>query len=258
MRRSKIFLFLILFLAIAVGGTYLRLSDKYVVPIMVYHSINYPRAGGMVSVAPENFRRHVSYLKKHKYKVISLDELVAAIREKKPISKRSVVITFDDGYEDNYVSAFPVLREYGFQATIFVIADVIGDKGYVTWEQLQEMKKYGVTTGSHTLDHVYLPGVPAEIFQYQIKESKKLIEEKLGSTINYIAYPSGGFTEEVKNVVKGAGYKGACTTNRGAHTLNDDVYELKRIRFTNKESNSSLWIKLSGYYNLFRKPADPS
>ncbi|HOW34969.1 MAG TPA: polysaccharide deacetylase family protein [Candidatus Omnitrophota bacterium] len=251
-RFKRIFLVIALAAAVFFGYFFFWVSGRYVAPIMVYHSVGDPRPDRTVAVTLKNFRKHMDYLKKHGYNVISLDELVVSIREKKKTPPRSVVITFDDGFDDNYLNAFPVLKEYSFPATIFVIADEVGDQGYVTWEQLKEMEQHGVTAGSHTLDHTYLPGVSEVMGRRQIIESKKLMEQKLGHAVDYIAYPSGGFSEEIKNIVRDAGYKAACTTNRGLHVLNDDLYAIKRIRFTNKEYDESLWLKLSGYYNILR------
>lgn len=87
----------------------------------------------------------------------------------------------------------------------------------------------------------------------EIGGCKKVIEEHIGTPIGYFSYPKGGFTEEVKMLVKKAGYKAACTTNRGLDVLNRNVYELKRISVRNRDASFSLWAKLSGYYNLFRR-----
>lgn len=256
-QRKALTVFLVLLLVIFISF-HLWLSGKYVVPIIMYHSIDKPHRYSGIVVDPGRFENQMNYLKKHRYNVISLDTLVTAIREKKQLPRNSVVITFDDGYEDNYANAFGILKKYKFPATIFVITSLVDHSGYVTWEQLREMGKYGITTGSHTIDHVNLPGVPLEWQSHQIKDSKKIIEKKLGQRIDYLAYPGGGFSDGTKDIVIEAGYKGACTTNRGNKRFNEDVYELKRVRFSNKDYDFSIWGKLSGYYNFFRVLKDPT
>lgn len=251
---------LIVFVALVLIGTGLRvwLSPKYVVPIMMYHHVegsSTPRAN---YVTPEKFEWHMDYLKKHGYRVISLAELTGRIKAKSPIPHNSVVITFDDGYANNYDQAFPVLKKYGFPATIFAVAGLVGQDGYLTWDQIREMERSGVTVGSHTLDHPYLPELSTEEQRRQIMDSKLLLEQGTGHRIDHFAYPSGGFDESSKALVREAGYQAACTTNRGFDPSNSDLFELNRIRFSDKDNFLPiLWMKLSGYYNLFRNPKKP-
>ena len=256
--KFRIIFFILCLLVVSSFSYFIWLQDKYVVPIIMYHSVDKPHHFSGIVISPEHFDKQMKFLKKHKYYVVSLDELVVAIKEKKNLPKNSVVITFDDGNEDNYTNAFGILKKYGFPAIIFVITDLIGHDGYLTWEQLREMEKSGITVGSHTLSHVHLPGVPLEWQSRQIKESKKVIEEKLGHPIYYFAYPSGGFSDGTKDLVEEAGYKAACTTNRGNDRFNQDVYELKRIRFKDKDSEIAMRFKLSGFYNFFRVLKEPN
>ncbi len=266
MSRKFTRLFLVLIAVVSLG--FWGLSQRYVTPILVYHSVNYsnnpkvlvPIYEGVVTgniVTPENFFRQMDYLQKHQYNVISLNELVTATVAKSSLPAKSVVITFDDGYADNYVHAFPVLKKYGFPATIFVLVATVGQDGWLTWAQIKEMDTQGIDIGSHTVNHAYLPEISEEKQHYEIEESKKILEEKLGHAANYIAYPAGGFAGQIKTIVKDAGYKGACTTNRGFEKFNRDVYELKRIRVSNKDDSFFLWAKLSGFYNLFRSAKSP-
>ena len=256
MTKGKIF---IAFVLIGLAGFATWLYPQYTVPIMMYHNVDYVRTPGPNAITPKNFERHMHFLKQHGYQVISLDELVEGIKSGRPFFRKSVVITFDDGSIDNYTQAFKILKRYDFPATIFVISDLVGRDGYVTWEQLNEMHSFDIFAGSHTKTHAYLPGTPIEKKELEIVESKKMIEDRLKRQVAYISYPSGGFDEDVKSLVKKAGYKGACTTNRGHQHLNKDIYELKRIRFSDKDDcDLYLWIKLSGYYNLFRQSKDPS
>ncbi|MBI5416083.1 MAG: polysaccharide deacetylase family protein, partial [Candidatus Omnitrophica bacterium] len=159
---------------------------------------------------------------------------------------------------DNYQYAFPILRKYDFPATIFVITDVLNDEGYLTTAQMKEMLAQGIEIGSHTRRHAYLPGILGKTLVEEIKGSKDRLEQELGVTVANFAYPNGGFTEEAKRIVQQSGYEGACTTNRGYDRLNHDVYELKRVRFSNQDDRIDyLWMKLTGFYNLFRAPKRP-
>jgi peptidoglycan/xylan/chitin deacetylase (PgdA/CDA1 family) len=196
------------------------------------------------------------FIRRHGFQVISFDDLMAGIKEGQQFARNTVVLQFDDGYEDNFKYAFPILKKYGFPAMVFLISDKVGDPDFLTWDQIKEMERYNFLAGAHTRHHVYLPEVSLAKAQDEIAGSKQIIEDHLGHRIDYMAYPTGGFTEDIKRLVKEAGYKAAVTTNRGKHKFNEDLYELKRIHMNNTDGQYSgliMWFKLSGYYNLFRQ-----
>ena len=220
----------------------------------MYHRFGYNES--TLFVSPENFNQQMRYLKDKGYNVISLDELAEGIKSGRKFAHNSVVITVDDGYQDNYTYAYPVLKKYGFPAAIFLITNFIGtNKDFMSWDEIREMFEHNIFFGGHTRNHTYLPSVKEEsILQDEIRGCKEFIENELGSNVNLFCYPTGGFTEHVKEIVKKSGYKEACTTNRGFAEFNRDVYELKRVKVTNSDTNKpfSFRVKLSGYYNLLR------
>ena len=226
-----------------------------VTPILMYHSIGDDKESTL-SVTPGNFSRQMAFLKRKGYSVISLDELVSNITEGKPYLPKTVVITFDDGYKNNYVEAFPILEKHGITATFFLTTDHVGSKKeYVNWDQVRLMKKNGMDFGGHTRSGVYLPSEndPKRLWD-EISGSKADIEAETGLEARYFCYPTGGFTDRIKRIAKKAGYKGACTTNRGYDRKNKDVYELNRVKVTDSDMNKPFHFraKLSGWYNLFR------
>ncbi len=256
--KRKIWLLILAAVLVVAGGISWWASRHYVVPIMTYHHVNNVDPKRQDTVSPERFDWHMAYLEKHHFNVLPLSTLVQIINQGKPLPRKSVVITFDDGYADNYQYAFPILKKYGFPATIFVITDVVNTDGYLTTAQMKEMSAYGIDIGSHTRGHPYLPELSSEDQKNEIHESKSRLEKELGVPVKYFAYPSGGFTEQIKRFVREAGYAGACTTNRGSDRWNRDVFELKRIRFSDQDDRIDyLWMKLSGFYNLFRAPKRP-
>jgi peptidoglycan/xylan/chitin deacetylase (PgdA/CDA1 family) len=257
---------LLLFSIIILWGIFyfFWLVPRYSVPILMYHNIGNEK--GSFFVAPENFTKQMEYINKNGYEVITLDELVTSIKNKKPLKRNKVVITFDDGYRDNFQYAYPVLRRLGFPATVFLITDFIGrnsmgtEKEFLNWNEVIAMSKNKISFGGHTKTHFYLGVIKDEKAAFeQIVGSKKAIEEKTGMPVDYFCYPSGGFNPKAKVFVVMAGYKGACTTNRGFYKFNRDVYELKRIKVANSDAVKpfSFWVKLSGYYNILRKEKNP-
>jgi len=257
MKKILLVLFLIV---LSLGVFYLFwLSPKYTVPILTYHAIGYGE--GSFFVTPENFSKQMEYIKKNGYEVITLDELVKGIQSNKHFKKNKVVITFDDGYQDNFKYAYPILTEFHYPATIFLITDYMGkEKGFLGWDEIRIMSKNNISFGGHTKNHFYLGIVENNtVAQEQIAGSKRAVEQEIHQPSDYFCYPGGGFNEKIKQLVAQAGYKGACATNRGFAHFNSDVYELKRIKVTNSDGNKpfSFWVKLSGYYNIARKEKSP-
>jgi len=230
------------------------LSPRYTVPILMYH--HFGNEESTLFVTPENFSRQMDYLKRRNYHVISLTELVRGIESNKKFPHNTVVITMDDGYKDNYTCAYPVLKKYGFPATIFIIPGRMKtENGFMSWQDVKSVLRDKILIGSHTQNHVFLPSVKEKsVLWDEIKGSKNEIENMTGTRVDHFCYPIGFYTDEVKKVVEEAGYMSACSTNRGGYRFNEDVYQLNRVKVTNSDTNKpfSFIAKLSGYYNLFR------
>jgi peptidoglycan/xylan/chitin deacetylase (PgdA/CDA1 family) len=247
--------------AVALCAFYIfYMQPRYAVPVLMYHSISEDESSTL-SVKPENFKKQIEYLSNAGYSVISLDELVDGISQGKKFSHKEVVLTFDDGLVDNYINAFPVLSKYDLPAIIFLETDNIGQvPGYLTWDQVRLMAKNNLEFGAHTKTGAYLPSIDSdkELID-EIAGSKSDMEKELARQVIYFCYPTGGFNNTVKELVRQSGYKGACTTNRGFDMRNKDVYEINRIKVTDSDINKPLNFraKLSGYYNIFRKGKSP-
>lgn len=261
---KKILLIVFLILAFVVGGFAFWLTSRYTVPILMYHSVGYEQ--GSFFVSPQSFFKQMDYLKKNGYQVISLDELVQDIRKQMPSKRRQVVITFDDGYQNNFQYAYPILKKFGFPATIFVITDLVGTGGsgkgmeFASWDQIIQMSNNSIAIGSHSKTHYNFDGqMDEKVALAELLDSKKIIEGKVNRPVEYFCYPSGAFNDRAKSLAAQAGYKGACTTNRGFVKFNRDRYELKRIKITNADAIRpfSFWAKLSGYYTIFKKERKP-
>ncbi|MGB2661184.1 MAG: polysaccharide deacetylase family protein [Candidatus Omnitrophota bacterium] len=253
-RKTAVSILLALFLA-AVLFYFFYMRPRRVTPILMYHSISDDKANTL-SVTPENFSKQMEFLGKTGYSVVSLDGLVESITDGKTYLPKTVVITFDDGYKDNFTNAFPVLEKHDMTAAVFLVTNYVDNKKeYLSWDQVRLMQKNGIEFGGHTRNNAYLPLEKDQgVLWHEIAGCKSDIESRTGEEAKYFCYPIGGFTEEVKAIVKKAGYRGACTTNRGYDKSNKDVYELNRIKVTDSDMNKPFHFraKLSGYYNLFR------
>lgn len=185
-------------------------------------------------------------LKENGYNVISLNELYQYYTEGTPIPKNSVVITFDDGYENNYVYAYPILKEFGYKATIFVITSKINETGYMTTDQLKELDKNGVDIEAHTVTHPKLGLLPTEKQLYELKESKVALESMLGRDIKYVAYPYGEFNKDTIRIVSKLNYKLGVGTVCQKARKRDGIYQLSRTGVSGK-------INIKQFKELFNK-----
>lgn len=234
---------------------------KEQIPILMYHKISpYSTHGGPgLRVTPQAFRQQMKYLYKQGYNPISLNQLTDHWQKRDTLPARPIIITFDDGYEDNYNFAFPILQKYGYTATIFLVYDNIGghntwdDKINVahnlkllSWEQIDVMKNQGIVFESHTLTHPDLTQITPDQAKQEITESKKKLEERLGNTVNFIAYPYGGRNPVIDETVRSAGYRGAVTTEWGKNADDTDPVQLKRLRITGRTTIKDFERMLDG------------
>lgn len=252
---------IIIIVAIVSGLALLGLPVRkhYVVPILMYHRVDKEEAlKSKLAVSPQVFQKQMSFLARNKYNVIALGQLSSLIKAKSKIPQNTVVITFDDGYEDNYLQAYPILKKYNLPATIFIIVDFIGRPGYMNEAQLKELAQSGlITLGSHTMTHPVLTKIDENLLDKEISGSKKVLEEKTGLPINLFSYPLGAFNESVRRKVIEAGYKGAVATNPGKNYPNNDSYVLKRMRISENAGNLFIfWAEISGYYTFIKEHRD--
>lgn len=202
------------------------------------------------------FRAQMCWLKAMGYHVIDMDTCVRMVRGELPVSDRAVLLTFDDGFEDFYIHAFPVLKAYGFPAIVYVLSDYIN--GTAQWfakegrlcppmlqlDQIKEMVKYGITIGSHGLSHVKLAQVPYEVMRKEIFESKMQLQELLGQEIRHFCYPYGSYNRDVMHTVREAGYISAVTCVRGGAISGNDLFQLPRKAISFGDSLLGFWWKL--------------
>lgn len=223
------------------------------IPILAYHKIGAHKGDHVPTVSQETFQRHLAFLQRHQFEVWPVEKLMQAWTAKQPLPRRVTAITFDDGYVETYTIAWPLLKRFGFPATVFAASGEVGLPGFVTWVQLREMAQNGFTVGSHTIHHTYVPRAAQEILRQEFQESKQHLEREIGQMIRYLSYPVGGFTIEAQQLAREAGYAAAFTTNRALRRNGLDLYAIRRVKMTDKDTHPlALAAKLSGYYDTFR------
>lgn len=276
------------------------------IAILTYHRISKKCDDWSLNPLPlKSFKEHLKFLTKT-YNIISLDNLVDLMVNPNPIPKKTVILTFDDGYKDNYTNAYPLLRKYDIPATIFLTSKLIGsgeiswyDKvGYIiyntssneikmdelpdytinstfekhqafsdikrrliklnerqksllinklanlchveippyagdlmlSWDEVTEMNANGIDFGAHTLNHPVLPSLNSQEAEWEILESKRIIEKNLNKPINCFSYPYGNFNHDIIDLVKKSNFKCAVTLNQKLiNSKKEDLYSLSRI-----------------------------
>jgi peptidoglycan/xylan/chitin deacetylase (PgdA/CDA1 family) len=222
------------------------------VPILMYHYISDPPPGANavrrdLSVSPALFESHLRYLRDAGYHVITLDDLLRFLTFGQPLPDKPVILTFDDGYVDNYISAFPLLKRYGMVGQFFLITDFVdaGQADYMTWPQIEEMGAAGQRFGSHSRNHPDLRGQSVDYLIWQALGGLEDIQKHLGYRPRWIAYPSGSYDKRTIQVYKSANYWGGLTTVQGATHTGDGIFELSRVRVRGSYSADDLARLLS-------------
>lgn len=212
-------------------------SGKIVrVPILTYHYIgNNPnpadKARDNLEVAPDKFDEEMGYLSKQGYSAISFDTFYASLKGTASLPSKPIILTFDDGYIDFYLNAYPILRKYGLHAVSFISTGLINQGYYMSWAQIKEIDSSGlVSFQAHSVSHPNLVSLSDKDLQYQITESKKVLEGQLGKTVNTFAYPYGISDARVWQYVKNAGFIGAVGTWYGNQESEGVIYDMPRIK----------------------------
>lgn len=205
--------------------------SKVSIPVLMYHSINDNAPDNNLVIPPDQFKKQMKFLKDEGFNTLDLNELYYYLKTGKSVPKKAVAITFDDGYVDNYKYAYPVLKEYGFKATIFMITDNV-DKhpNFLTSTMLKEMSSNNISIQSHTVHHVELNTLPYDEQLKELKDSKEFLDKLLHQNTNMICYPVGRFNDDTIKAAENAGYKLGFTTKPGYGKLDEGSFSIHRVR----------------------------
>ncbi len=183
-------------------------GDKVTAPILLYHHIAEGDPNNRYYISPETFEEQLKSLKEWGYTSIPISLLVNTILQGGDLPARPVVITFDDGNEDVYLNAFPIMKRYGMVGTFYIVAGWVGARDFVTTDQLKEMTAAGWEIGSHSMTHIDLTLNHDAIWD-QEASSRMRLEERLGVPVVTFAYPFGKIDPTVIQKVQEYGYRAA-------------------------------------------------
>lgn len=229
--------------------------------VLMYHSVTRIDGGPTaLCVSPERFKDQMLYLKRHNLRGVSMRELYAAMR--RGAAEGLVGLTFDDGYEDFLDTVLPILKEFGFSATVFVVAGMLGEEN--SWEHhgessprlrllgadgVREVSAQGMEVGAHSMSHPRLSNLRAEALEREVNESRRVLGEILGAPIEGFCYPYGNLNATAVRAVRRAGYVYACATKKH---VEQSVHDWPRIFVGERDTGLRLWTKLK-VYSLYSK-----
>jgi len=216
-----------------------ELNDRYgpcvYLPVLMYHHVEAIEPGqkiGSLTVTAEYFRKQMQYLKDKGYQPVSPNQVASFLDDAGGLPGKPVLITFDDGYSDNYTAAFPILREFSYSAVIFLPTGLMENSGYLTWSQIREMNDAGIAFGNHTWSHYSAGGAREKVMGEIVTADEQLTQKGLNNP-KVFAYPYGSVNGNVEKDLEGWGYKMAFTTHSGATLCQKKRFELPRIRIGN-------------------------
>lgn len=244
-------------------------KKKYEMPVIMYHRVIKDESEKGVHgtyVTVEQFEEQMKYLKKKGYETVTFkDMLNNRYKQRFDKDKKWIMLTFDDGYKDNYENAFPILKKYQFKGIIYILDGIEYNKWDVdnpgnperkftlmNQDELLEMQNYGIEFGGHTSTHPRLAELSIEQVKSEIINSKSNIEKIVGRELLSFAYPYGSLNEEVKRIPQEAGYKFAVATDSGSIVFSDDLFEIRRIGIFPTNNLFNFKRKVSGKYNFIK------
>jgi peptidoglycan/xylan/chitin deacetylase (PgdA/CDA1 family) len=253
------------------------------IPILMYHSVSGEDNASeakreaaahpyyRTSTSPQRFAEQINYLHGNGYRTVSLADAASGLWRQLPIAdkqvaEKQVVVTFDDGYQDFYRHAFPVLSQCGFSATVFLPTSYIREtptsfkgRDCLTWAEVRELNQHGIRFGSHTVTHPQLRDLSPSAVKDEIFSSKKTIEEKLGGEVDSFAYPYAfpqtdtDFRKMLRDLLLQAGYRNGVCTIVGLARSKSDAFFMERLPVNSCDDDALFQAKLTGAYDWVAK-----
>jgi peptidoglycan/xylan/chitin deacetylase (PgdA/CDA1 family) len=234
------------------------------IAVLCYHDLQ-PVAKNDMTNTPSNFEAHMKWLKDHGYETLSIDDLVAIMKRKKPEPPKAVVLTFDDGYEGVYKYAYPTLKKYGFRGTLFLVTSVMGNEAppmpHLTWPQIEEMDKEDVIRAEvhayamhiklgQRLDEEKRKGEPPADIQNDLSRAKAEIQNHTHRRVDFIAWPFGDYNTDLIRLAARLGYYAMIDTEYGLNHPGDSVMKIKRLRLSSANDTLKRFESKLAQYGL--------
>lgn len=198
------------------------------IPVLLYHRVGYTK--GYLTITPERFASDLEQLANQGYRTITLGQFEQFLLDREiELPEKPVLITFDDGYADNYEKAFPLLQKYNMSAVFYIITGMVGQPERLTSERIREMVRAGMSIGSHTVSHRPLGNLSIAEAQTELSLSRFALEDMIGQAVQSVSYPRGSYNNDTLKLVEDNGYIDGFTTLHGKSSRTTHHYVLRRI-----------------------------
>lgn len=219
-------------------------------PILMYHYIDAPGSSTLPWLyhPPSVFEAQLKTLADNCYEAVFVSDVAESIVGVGTLPSKSIAITFDDGYEDMYAGAYPLLRKYGMKGTMYIIVNALDKPGYLTRDQVREMSDSGIVEiAAHTMNHPDLRRKSWQAARYEISASKEELQKIIGKSVTDFAYPYGFFGSREETLCQEAGYQTCASTYPGQVQTSDKPYSLYRLRPGYRVGPALIkWLELAG------------
>jgi peptidoglycan/xylan/chitin deacetylase (PgdA/CDA1 family) len=216
------------------------------IPILTYHRIVSPENISLCKkesyvVSESNFKQHMGFLQEQGFTTIDLDDYLYFRQHKNELPPKPVIITFDDGYENNYLYAYPVLKSLGFKAVIYSVSDPDAKEfnmfefpeHLLSPEQMRELSRNRISIQGHTKSHAYLKFLTDDKIREELEDCKNMLESVTTRQVIHLAIPYGSYDKRVFNIARKLGYKTIAVPGNGTINLDTDIYHLRRFSIHN-------------------------
>lgn len=230
------------------------------VPVLMYHKVN-PSVIDRNTVHIDNFKQQLQYLVQSGYRTITFAQYQEYMAGRQVLPAKPIILTFDDGYEDNFTHVLPLLKQYNMKGTVFVVVEGIGKpcswlkrhecNQLMTWDQLNIWLEAGMEVGGHTMTHPMLSRLSNEAIKHELEVSKELLERRLKTKIDLLCYPYGDLDDRVKTLTRAVGYKGGLAIFNNAPLIHEDMYAIPRVGISSRLPLWEFKLKASKFHRCF-------
>lgn len=214
--------------------------------VLAYHSVmrEAKEKNAPYSISENVFVEQMEYLQSAGYHVVTIDDAIKGLQGEKELPTKPLLLTFDDGYKDNFYIMWPILQRYNYPATVFVATSLIATEGFMTWKDIKAAHDDGIDFASHTINHKALANLTDDEIRFELAQSKRLFKDNLDIEIEYLAYPFGSYNQAMFPILQETGYKAAFTGNLGTSSEKTQVYELERVNIVQETGKYQFRLKL--------------